>query len=247
MDDYTGRRVVVTGGGSGIGLATARLLVSAGARVLITGRDPETLESARRELGDHALTARGDTSSLADLDALAARVRDEFGEVDALFVNAGVSAFAPLEHTTEALYDELFAINAKGAYFTVQKLAPLLATGGAVVLTTSAANAIGMPGVSAYSATKAALRSMTRTLARELLPRGIRVNAVSPGPIATGILAKGLSEEQAAEVARSLTEDIPMARFGDPAEVARAVAFLAFEATYTTGAELAVDGGGTQL
>jgi NAD(P)-dependent dehydrogenase (short-subunit alcohol dehydrogenase family) len=145
------------------------------------------------------------------------------------------------------VYDELLTVNAKGPYFTVQKLAPLMARGGAVVLTTSVANVKGLPMVSAYSASKAALRSMTRTLARELLPRGIRVNAVSPGPIDTGILERTLPKEAAERTRAQMTENNPMKRFGHPEEVAKAVMFLAFEATFTTGAEMPVDGGASQL
>ena len=154
----------------------------------------------------------------------------------------------PFESTTEEFYDELFAINVKGAYFTVQKLAPLLSTGAGVVLTTSVANVIGMPTSSVYAAGKAALRSLARSLASELLPRGIRVNAVSPGPIDTGILERnGMTEEAAEEFKAQQAANNPMQRFGTPDEIARAAAFLAFDATYTTGAEFVVDGGATQL
>ncbi|MEU7468866.1 SDR family oxidoreductase [Streptomyces sp. NPDC044984] len=247
MNEYSGKNAVVTGGGSGIGFATARLLVDGGARVVITGRSQDALDAARERLGENAVAVRGDVASLSDLDALASRVKDGLGTVDALFVNAGVTLPTPFESTTEEAYDELFAINVKGAFFTVQKLAPLLSTGAGVVLTTSAANVMGLPETSVYAAGKAALRSMARTLSRDLLPRGIRVNAVSPGPVDTGILERTMTAEAAEQFKAERVSDNPMRRFGTPEEIAGAAAFLAFDATYTAGAELAVDGGYTQL
>ncbi|CAL9573778.1 glucose 1-dehydrogenase [Streptomyces sp. enrichment culture] len=244
---YEGKHVVITGGSSGFGLATARLLVDEGARVLLTGRNQATLDAAREQLGTNAVAVRSDASSLTDIDALTDRVRTEFGTVDALFANAGVNGFAPFEETTEELFDDILRINAKGPYFTVQKLAPLLAEGSGVVLTTSVANVLGLPALSAYAASKAALRSMTRSLARELLPRKVRVNAVSPGPIDSGILEKSMPREAAEQTKAQMAADNPMLRMGSPDEIAKAVAFLAFEATFTTGTELAVDGGGSQL
>ena len=247
MGRYDGKSVVITGGSSGLGFATAELLVEEGARVLITGRGQEALDSARERLGENASAVRSDAASLSDVDVLAERVRSEFGTIDAAFVNAGITGFAPFESTPEKVYDEILAVNAKGPYFTVQKLAPLLARGSGVVLTTSVVNVLGYPLTSAYAASKAALRSMARSLARELLPRGIRVNAVSPGPIHTGILEKAMPPEAAEQARARMAADVPMLRMGDPVEVAKAVAFLAFDATFTTGAELVVDGGGSQL
>jgi NAD(P)-dependent dehydrogenase (short-subunit alcohol dehydrogenase family) len=247
MGRYDDKLIVITGGSSGLGLETAKLFVEEGARVLITGRTQDTLDTAAKELGGNAVAVRSDAASLADIEALADRVRSEFGSVDALFVNAGITALVPFEDMTEEVYDQMLAVNAKGPYFTVQKLAPLLSAGSGVVLTTSVVNVMGMAGVSAYAASKAALRSMTRSLARELLPQGVRVNAVSPGPIDTGILDRSMPEAEARQTKAQLIADIPMLRFGESREVAKAVAFLAFDATYTTGAELAVDGGGTQL
>ncbi|MFG3331386.1 SDR family oxidoreductase [Streptomyces tendae] len=247
MGMYSNRNAVITGGGSGMGLAMAELLVAGGARVVITGRSQATLDAARERLGENAVAVRGDVASLPDLDTLTDRVKAELGTVDALFVNAGIATLTPLDATTEEAYDELFDINVKGAWFTVQKLAPLLNTGAGVVLTTSVANVIGMADTSVYAAGKAALRSMARSFSRELLPRGIRVNAVSPGPVDTGALDAAMTAEEAERFKAERVADNPMRRFGTPEEIARAAAFLAFDATYTTGAELAVDGGATQL
>ncbi|WP_024803657.1 SDR family oxidoreductase [Nocardia sp. BMG51109] len=247
MGKYSDKSVVITGGGNGIGFAMAQLLADGGARVVITGRSRATLDAARERLGKNVVAVRGDVAALSDLDALADRVQSEFGTIEALFVNAGIAPLTPFKSTTEEVYDELFAINVKGAFFTVQKLAPLLSPGAGVVLTTSIANVIGMLETSVYAAGKAALRSMARSLSRELLPRGIRVNAVSPGPIDTGILENTMTEAAAEQFKAERVADNPMRRFGTPDEVARAAAFLAFDATYTTGAEFAVDGGATQL
>lgn len=248
MGKYSDKNVVITGGSSGMGLALAELLLHDGARVVITGRSQAKLDAVREQLGENAVAVQADVASLSDLDLLVDRVKNELGSVEALFVNAGISPLTPLESTTEEMYDELFAINVKGAFFTVQKLAPLLSTNASVVLTTSIANVIGMAQTSVYAAGKAALRSMARTFSRELLPRGIRVNAISPGPIDSGILeTMGLSPEAKDEFIAERTVSNPMKRYGTVEEFATAAAFLAFDATYTTGIELAVDGGETQL
>ena len=247
MNAYDGKTTLITGGSTGFGLATAQLLTDRGARVIITGRTQATLDRAAEQLGKNAVAVRSDTASLADIDALARRVEADFGALDLLFVNAGVTRFVTVGDMTESVYDELFSINAKGPYFTVQKLAPLMRDGSGIVLTTSVANVKGLAMSSAYAATKAAVRSMTRSFARELQPRGVRVNALSPGPIDTGILERSLPDQAATRTRDQMTTDNPMKRFGDPLEVAKAVAFLGFDATYTTGAELAVDGGTSQL
>lgn len=244
---YAGKNVVITGGSSGIGLVTAQLLADEGARVLITGRNQAKLDTAREKIGSNAVAVLSDAASLTDIDKLAERVKAEFGTIDALFINAGITHFIPFESVTEEVYDELFTINTKGPYFTVQRLTPLLNAGSSVVFTTSIANAVGIPMLNAYGATKAALRSMTRSLARELLPKQIRVNAVSPGPIDTGIMEKSMPKEAAEQTKAQMSQQIPMLRFGAPLEVAKAAAFLAFDATYTTGAEIPVDGGGSQI
>lgn len=247
MSRYDGKCVVVTGGVSGIGLATAKLLVEEGARVMVTGRTEDTLTSAREALGPNAVAVVSNTASIADIETLAERVRSEFGTLDALLVCAGQNVFSPFEQVTEAQYDQVLSVNAKGAFFTVQKLAPLMPEGSSVVFITSVANELGIPMISAYAASKAALRSMARSLARELLPKGIRVNAVSPGPIDSGVLYKMMPKEAADQTIKQMTEQNPMKRFGQPEEVGKALIFLAFEATFTTGAELVVDGGGSQL
>jgi NAD(P)-dependent dehydrogenase (short-subunit alcohol dehydrogenase family) len=248
MEQYAGKRAVIIGGTSGMGLATAKKLLDGGARVLVTGRSQAGLESAQQQLGKDALVVSSDARSLADIEALASRAKAEFDTIDLLFVNAGLGLFAPFESTTETIYDEMFNLNAKGPFFAVQKLAPLINQGGSVVLTTSIANVKGMPGLAAYGAAKAALRSFARVLAAELLPRGIRVNAVTPGPIDTPIIGKAFPDKDvAAQVTGQMRESNPMKRFGTSEEIAKAVLFLAFDATYTTGAELPVDGGWSQL
>jgi NAD(P)-dependent dehydrogenase (short-subunit alcohol dehydrogenase family) len=246
MGRFDGKTVVVTGGSSGLGLAAAQFLVDNGARVLVTGRHEDTLADAARRLGPTGIAVRSDTGSLPDIDALAERVATEFGSVDALVVNAGIGSFDPFDAVTEQTFDEVFAINTKGPFFTVQKLAPLMSEGSAVVLTTSIANQTGWDALSVYSASKAALRSMARTLSRELLPRGIRVNAISPGSIDTGKLEKE-APDKAAQLKAEFTASSPMQRWGHPDEFAPAVAFLAFDATFVAGIELVVDGGQSQL
>lgn len=246
MHRYEGKRVAVIGGTSGMGLATARHFLEEGAQVLATGRSEESLNAARSALGDGAVV-KSNVADMAEIRALRSTIEERLGQIELLFVNAGISLSGPFEETSETRYDEVFAVNTKGPYFTVQELAPLVVEGGAIVVTTSVANVKGLSGLAVYSATKAALRSLVRCFARELLPRNVRVNAVSPGPIDTTVLAKALGPEAAEKMREGFRETNPMKRLGTPEEIARAVAFLGFEATFTTGTELAVDGGASQL
>ena len=248
MKRYEDKKVVIIGGTSGMGLATAKMLLDGGARVLVTGRSQAGLDAAQNELGRDGLVVASDARSLAEIDILASRVKAEFDTFDLLFVNAGFSIPTPLEKVTEAIYDEMFNLNAKGPFFATQRFAPMINRGGSIVLTTSVANVKGLPGQATYGAAKAALRSFARALAVELLPQDIRVNAVTPGPIDTGILEKVFpTEEMRTKVKGHTVGIIPMKRFGTSDEIAKAVLFLAFDATFTTGAELPVDGGWSQL
>lgn len=248
MGRYEGKTAVITGGTTGIGFATARLLASEGAKVLVTGRTPRTAEAAGKELGNNGRAILSDAAKLEDIDRLAASAKDYLGHVDFLFVNAGVASFSPFEQVDSQKWDEIIGINLKGAFFTIQRILPLLQSGSAIVLNTTALTEIGMSGTSVYSASKAALRSLGRTLATELVSRGVRVNVVSPGPIETPILEKaGFDEATLRGFMTEIQKTNPMKRTGLPEEVARAALYLAFEATYTTGADLPVDGGTTQL
>jgi NAD(P)-dependent dehydrogenase (short-subunit alcohol dehydrogenase family) len=250
VSTFTNKVAVVTGGNSGIGLAAAKELSRRGAKVVISGRDEKTLAEAAASIGGDTLAVRADVSRLADLDKLFARTKERFGAVDVLFVNAGIGKFfTPVEQTTEAVYDEIMDINCKGAFFTAQKALPLLKDGGAVVINTSVAAGIAVPSGSVYAASKAALRSLTRTLAAELLDRRIRVNAVAPGPTTTpGAERAAGSAEAAKKLKDGFASQVPMKRLGSPEEIALAVIFLASDdASYITGVELNVDGGRGQL
>jgi len=249
MKRLEGKVAVVTGGNSGIGLATAKRLQEEGAKVAIAGRSRKTLDDAVRAIGNGVVAVQADVAKLTDVDKLYADVSKKLGKIDVLFVNAGVAKFAPLAETTESLYDENFDINIKGAYFTIQKALPFLNDGASIILNTSVAGSTGNPGASAYSATKAALRSLARTAAAELVGRGIRVNTVAPGPIVTPILGRtGLPKEAIDEFTKRVVERVPMKRFGQPEEVAGAVAFLASQdSSYITGVEINVDGGQGQI
>ena len=249
MGKLEGKVAVVTGGNSGIGLATAKRFQQEGAKVVISGRSKKTLDEAVRTIGNGVLSIQADVANLADLDKLYKEVSDKFGKIDVLFVNAGVAKFAPLAETSESTYDEQFDINIKGAFFTIQKAVPLLNDGASIILNTSVADSQGNVGTSAYSATKAALRSLARTAAAELVGREIRVNAVAPGPIVTPIFGRtGLPQEAVDQFAKEIIEKVPMKRFGQPEEVAATVAFLASQdASYITGVEINVDGGMRQI
>jgi NAD(P)-dependent dehydrogenase (short-subunit alcohol dehydrogenase family) len=249
MKRFAGKVAVITGGNSGIGLATARRFVEEGAKVAISGRSQKTLDEAVKLLGNGVLAAKADVAKLADLDRFYSTVVDKFGKIDVLFVNAGVAKFKPLENADEAHYDEIFDINTKGAYYSVQKALPHFNDGGSIILNTSVAGSKGTTNASVYSATKAALRSFSRTLAAELIARNIRVNSVAPGPIETPIFGRtGLSQEALDEFASGIVSRVPMKRIGKPEEVAGTVAFLASDdASYITGVEINVDGGMGQI
>jgi NAD(P)-dependent dehydrogenase (short-subunit alcohol dehydrogenase family) len=249
MKRLEGKVAVITGGNSGIGLATAKRFQEEGAKVAISGRSKKTLDEAVKALGNGLVAVQADVSKLADIDKLYAEVSRTLGKIDVLFVNAGIATFVPLAETTESVYDQQFDINMKGAYFTIQKALPLLNDGASIVLNTSVAGIKGTVGASAYSATKAALRSLARTAAAELVGRGIRVNCVAPGPILTPIFERtGLSQADIDQFSKDVTGRVPMSRFGTSEEVAAAVAFLASsDASYVTGVELNVDGGYGQI
>ncbi|ESY30231.1 MULTISPECIES: SDR family oxidoreductase [unclassified Mesorhizobium] len=244
MTRYANKKAVVIGGTHGMGLAVAEALIESGAEVLVTGRDQRNIEAARAKLLSRAHVVRSDISDMADIVTLGAEVGQKLGQIDFLHVNAGVANLEPVERVTEDSYDRTFDINTKGAFFTAQRLLPHIRDGGAIVFTSSIADESGTGGMSVYSGSKAALRAFAKVLAAELLPRRIRVNVVSPGFIDTPTMgvADASAEERAAFMAIG-DAVTPMKRHGTMEEVARAVLFLAFDATFTTGARLTVDGG----
>jgi NAD(P)-dependent dehydrogenase (short-subunit alcohol dehydrogenase family) len=249
MKRFEGKTAVVTGGNSGIGLATAKLFREQGARVAISGRDQKTLDEAVNIIGADTLAVKADVSKLSDIDSFFAQVTAKFGKIDALFANAGIAKFAPVGASSEQMFDETFAINVKGLYFTLQKALPHLNDHAAIVLNSSVVNSKGNVATSVYSASKAAVRSLARTFGAELVDRGIRVNVVSPGPIVTPIFGRtGLPQAALDEFADNVKSRVPMKRFGTPEEVGHAVLFLASsEASYITGVDLNVDGGTGQI
>jgi NAD(P)-dependent dehydrogenase (short-subunit alcohol dehydrogenase family) len=249
MKRFEGKTVVITGGNSGIGLASAKMFREEGAKVAISGRDQKTLDEAVKAIGSDTLAVKADVAKLADIDKFYAQVAAKFGKIDALFANAGIAKFAPVGDSTEQMFDETFDINVKGLYFTVQKALPHLNDNAGIVLNSSVVNIKGNPATSVYSASKAAVRSLARTFAGELVDRGIRVNVVSPGPIQTPIFGRtGLPQAAIDEFAESIKSHVPMKRFGTPEEVGHAVLFLASSgASYITGVDLKVDGGTGQI
>jgi NAD(P)-dependent dehydrogenase (short-subunit alcohol dehydrogenase family) len=246
---FEGKSAVITGGNSGIGLATAKMFHDEGAKVTISGRDQKTLDAAVATIGPGTLAVKADVTNLADLDRFFAQAVAKFGKIDVLFANAGIAKFASAADSTEQMFDETFDINVKGLFFTLQKALPHLNENAGIVLTSSVVTSKGNPGSSVYSASKSAIRSLARTFAAELLPRGIRVNVVSPGPICTPILGKsGMPQSGVDAFEDAVKTRVPMKRLGTPEEVGHAVLFLASgEASYITGVDLNVDGGLGQL
>jgi len=245
----TGKVALVTGGNSGIGLATAQQFAAAGAHVFITGRRQDELDAAVNQLGENVTAVQGDVSNLADLDRLYATVTQTQGRIDILFANAGGGEFAPLGSITEEHFDKVFNTNVKGLLFTVQKALPLFQDGGSIILNASITASKGTEALSVYSATKAAVRSFARCWTVDLKQRRIRVNAISPGPIETpGFNNLGLTEEQISQFKTNIVSTVPMGRMGQPDEIAKAVLFLASDdSSYVTGIELFVDGGMAQI
>jgi NAD(P)-dependent dehydrogenase (short-subunit alcohol dehydrogenase family) len=245
MNRLEGKRALITGGTSGIGLETARQFIAEGARVAVTGSNPKTIEQARAALGASALILRVDAADVAAQTGLARSVGDAFGGLDAVFINAGVADLRPIEAWDVDGFDRSFAVNLRGPYFLIQALLPWLAKPASIVLNTSINAHIGMPTSSVYAATKAGLLSLARTLSGELIGRGIRVNAVSPGPVSTPLYGKlGMSPADLDKTAQAILAQVPAGRFGEPSEIAEAVVFLASdESPFAVGSELIIDGG----
>lgn len=247
MSRLSGKRILITGGTSGIGLATAKRFLEEGARLIVTGVNPDSLAKAQTELGTDVKVLSADSASVEAQRELAQAVASEFGQLDVAFLNAGVSVWQPIEDWTEDAFDRSFAINVKGPYFLVQALLPVFAKPASVVLNTSINAHVGAARSSVYAATKAAFLNMAKTLSTELLERGVRFNAVSPGPVETPLYDKlGIPNAYRAQVDNDIRAAIPFGRFGTPEEIANAVLYLASdESSWTLGAEIVVDGGRT--
>lgn len=245
MQNLSGKIALITGGNSGIGLATARLFKQRGATVVITGRDANSLEKAAAELGDDTLALQSDAGDLAQIDALMAEIQQRFGRLDVLFANAAVAKPMPFGLVDEDNFDLHTSINLKGVFFTIQKALPLMTGGGTIVVTTSITNQMGAPNFSVYAATKAGLRSLVQSLGLELIERGVRINAISPGPIRTPMFDRFGWPDVAVQTAQTtIQQRSPSKRFGEPEEIAKAALFLASDdSSYMVGEELVIDGG----
>ena len=247
MSRLKDKRTLITGGTTGIGLETAKQFLAEGARVVITGNNPETLAHAQAELGSEVLAVRADSADVAAQRRLAQTIQTHYGQLDVAFLNAGISAWLPIEDWTEDMFDRSFDINVKGPYFLIQALLPVFANPASVVLNASINAHVGAARSSVYAATKAALLNMAKTLSSELLGHGIRLNAVSPGPVETPLYDKlGIPDAYRDQVNQDIAATIPFGRFGTPEEVAKAVLYLASdESRWTLGSEIIVDGGRT--
>ena len=249
MNRLQGKIALITGGNSGIGLATAKAFVANGARVIVTGRDQKSLDAAQEALGDQCLALRSNTADLKEIDALYAVIKERFEGLDIIFANAGISGGAPIESVTEEHFDRVFNTNVKGVFFTLQKALPLLRKGASIILNASISARVGLPNQSCYAATKAAVRSLARNFSVEFAARGYRFNVVSPGPIETPIWGRGGADAQILEAMKQrATSNNPLGRFGSPEELAQTVVFLASDdSTFMMGAEIIVDGGVTEM
>lgn len=245
MNKLKGKTVLITGGSSGIGLATAKLFRDEGAHLAITGRDPDGLARAQEELGSETLVIRSNAGSLSEITSMMEQVKNHFTRLDVLFINAAVAKAAPLELVSETQFDEIMGINCKGVFFTIQKALPLFGDAASIIVTTSITNQLGSPNFSVYGASKAALRSLVQSLSLELISRGIRINAISPGPIATPMFERfGLPADMVQAIKGEIEHKSPIKRFGTPEEIAKVALFLASDdASYLVGEEIVVDGG----
>ncbi|EJB05251.1 dehydrogenase of unknown specificity [Rhizobium leguminosarum bv. trifolii WSM597] len=247
MTRLNGKRTLITGGTSGIGLETAKQFLNEGARVIVTGNNPDSIEKAKSALGPEVLVLKADSASVEAQRELAKAVKEHYGQLDVAFLNAGISIWQPIEAWTEEAFNQSFAINVRGPYFLIQAMLPVFAQPASVVLNTSVNAHVGAVNSSVYGATKAAFLNLSKTLSSELLPRGIRVNAVSPGPVETPLYDKlGIPDAYRDQVNKDIVSTIPFGRFGTAAEVAKAVVYLASdESAWTIGTEIVVDGGRT--
>jgi NAD(P)-dependent dehydrogenase (short-subunit alcohol dehydrogenase family) len=245
MSKLQNKLAVITGGNSGIGLATAKMFIAEGAKVIITGRNQKNIDEALKELGDNAVGILADTANLTHTNNLVKQITEKFGKVDVLFVNAGIAKFASIEQITEEFFDETININLKGAFFTAQKFIPILNDGSSIIFNTTIAFHVGMPNASVYAASKAGLLAYAKVLATEVSARSIRVNSVSPGPIATPIYDKlGFPQEAIEAMGANLSSKTLLKRFGQSDEIAKVVLFLASDdSSYITGIEIIADGG----